>query len=215
MKIKSFILNPFMINCYVYYDESSRESVIIDPAVSNDEEQNEIIDFINKNGLEINNIINTHGHIDHVMGNKWAKKTFKAQVLMNEGDIELLESISTQGSLFGLSVESQPKPDKLISDNDLISFNRCDLKVIHTPGHSLGSICLVDESNKLIFTGDTLFKNSVGRTDLPGGDTDILLNSIKNKILNYPDDYLIYPGHMGTSSIGDERRDNPFLNREL
>jgi hydroxyacylglutathione hydrolase len=214
MKVKSIILNPFLMNCYIYYDDVNWEGIIIDPAVSNENEQLQVKDFIESNQLKIVYIINTHGHIDHIMGNKWAKEYFKVPIIINEDDLYLLESASTQGNLFGLTVPVLPKPDKFVSDGDLVSFNNCTLNILRTPGHSPGSICLVDAVNKNIFTGDCIFKNSIGRTDLQGGDLNILLNSINDKIFAYQDDFKIFPGHMEQSTIGEEKKNNPFLNGE-
>ena len=206
MEVQKIILNPFQMNCYIYYDKNSGESIIIDPAVSVEAEKKKIIEFVDKNKIKINYIINTHGHIDHVMGNNWAKETFTVPIFIHGKDIELLKSAANQGALFGITVSKQPHPDKFVSDGDIIEFNHCKIKVLHTPGHSQGSICLVDEKNKTIFSGDTIFKESIGRTDLPGGDYDLLIKSIKEKLLVYPDDFTIYPGHMEETTIGKEKK---------
>ncbi len=214
MKIKSFVLNPFGINCYLYYDEKTGEGILIDPAISSEEEKTQISRYIESEKVKIKYIINTHGHLDHVIGNKWAKDTFSAPLYFHEKDKPLVEKVTEQGLMFGIDVFAQPEADKFITEGDIITFNNCKLKIIHTPGHSSGSICLVDEENKVIFSGDTLFNNSIGRTDLPGGDMKILLDSINLKILCYPDDFEVYPGHMESTTIGDEKKYNPFLNGE-
>lgn len=212
MNLKLFVLNPFRINCYLYFDEISGEGIIIDPAVSDDDEENLISSFITSKNIKVIYIINTHGHLDHVMGNKWAKETFSAPVLMHEKDINMLDKVVEQGLMFGIHVDPQPAIDRCISDGDIITIRNCSLKVVHTPGHTEGGICLVDEKNKIIFSGDTLFNNSIGRTDLPGGDMKALLDSILNKILIFPDDYTVYPGHMEPTTIRDEKAGNPFIN---
>ena len=211
MKVKLFELNPFRINCYLYFDEVSGEGFIIDPAVSGMEEENLIGDFIRRENIKVKYIINTHGHLDHVMGNKWAKEKFSAPILMHEEDNNMLAKVVEQGLMFGIQVETQPPVDKFIDEGNILSVNNCSLKVIHTPGHTKGGICLVDEKNKVVFSGDTLFKDSIGRTDLPGGDMQTLLNSISTKLYNLPDDFIVYPGHLGPTTIGDEKAGNPFV----
>jgi len=211
MKVKLFELNPFRINCYLYFDEVSGEGFIIDPAVSGMEEENLIGDFIRRENIKVKYIINTHGHLDHVMGNKWAKEKFSAPILMHEEDNNMLAKVVEQGLMFGIQVETQPPVDKFIDEGNILSVNNCSLKVIHTPGHTKGGICLVDEKNKVVFSGDTLFKDSIGRTDLPGGDMQTLLNSISTKLYNLPDDFIVYPGHLSPTTIGDEKAGNPFV----
>ena len=215
MRIKSFTLNPFGVNCYLYYDENTGEGFLIDPAVSDYDEEKEVSDFVTGYRINIRFIINTHGHIDHVMGNKWASGYFSAPVLIHEDDNALLSKVVEQGMMFGIPLEPLPGADKFISAGELITIRDCSVKILHTPGHSPGGICIVDEANKVIFSGDLLFNKSIGRTDLPGGDMQILLKSINEKILCYPDDFKIYPGHMDPTTIGDERINNPFLNGEI
>jgi glyoxylase-like metal-dependent hydrolase (beta-lactamase superfamily II) len=215
MNIKLFELNPFRINSYLYFDEISGEGILIDPAVSDIDEENLISDYIQNKKIKIKYIINTHGHIDHVMGNKWAKEKFSVPILIHENDVKLLSKAVEQGLLFGIKLSTQPAADKYMADGDIISFKNCSLQVVHTPGHSEGSVCLIDEINKIIFSGDTLFRNSIGRTDLPGGDMDTLLNSIVNKVLCFPDDFAVYPGHLESTTIGEEKLGNPFLSGDF
>ncbi|MFI5144412.1 MAG: MBL fold metallo-hydrolase [Ignavibacteria bacterium] len=211
MNVKLFELNLFRINCYLYFDEVSGEGILIDPAVSEIEEEERIGGFIRSQNIKVKYIINTHGHLDHVMGNKWAKEKFSAPILMHEDDNNMLAKVVEQGLMFGIHTETQPPVDKFIGEGDIISINNCSLKVIHTPGHTKGGICLVDEKNKIVFSGDTLFRDSIGRTDLPGGDMKTLLNSISGKLYNLPDDYTVYPGHLGSTTIGEEKSGNPFV----
>lgn len=215
MTIKTFTVNPFAMNCYVYWDENTKEGIIIDPGAYEDFEKNEILNYINSNGIIIRLILLTHGHIDHIMGNKWAKDTFNVPVLMNREDMPLIERAMDQAAMFGVSFPKPPPPDKFIDENDTVKFSNTEFKLLHTPGHSPGSICFVDENEKVIFGGDTVFRGSIGRTDLWLGDIDVLLNSIHSKILVYPDDYIIYPGHMDETTIGEEKMYNPFLNGEF
>lgn len=211
MKTEIFPVNPFEMNCYVYHDESSGDGVIIDPGAYTHEEKEDMLYYIRSNNITIKYIINTHGHIDHILGNKWAKEQFQVPILMNKDDMPLLEKSVEQGSMFGVAVSNPPEPDKYLCEGDTVTFNNCTLNVIHTPGHSPGSVCLVDEKNKIIFAGDVIFHNSIGRTDLWMGNMDTLISSIKDKLFKYPDDFVIYPGHYEKTTIGEEKNLNPFL----
>jgi hydroxyacylglutathione hydrolase len=211
MKLKTFSVNPFEMNCYVYHDEKSGDGVIIDPGAYTHVEKEEILDYIRTNNITIKYIINSHGHIDHIMGNKWAKGQFNVPLLMHENDMPLINSALEQANMFGIAFPQPPAPDKFLCENDTIQFGDCMLTVLHTPGHSPGSVCLVDEKEKLILAGDCVFHGSIGRTDLWMGDMEVLLDSIKNKIINYADDFVLYPGHYEKTTIGEEKNFNPFL----
>lgn len=199
------------MNCYIYWDENTKEGVIIDPGAYEDFEKEEILNYIKSNGIDIKLILLTHGHIDHIMGNKWAVDTFAVPVLMHKDDLPLIDMAMDQAAMFGVQFSKPPAPDKFIDESDIIKVSGNEFKIIHTPGHSPGSICFVDEKEKVIFGGDTVFRGSVGRTDLWMGDMDVLLDSIQNKIFKFPDDFVIYPGHMEETTIGEERESNPFL----
>lgn len=211
MILKTFPVNPFEMNCFVYHDENSGEGVIIDPGAYSHDEKEEILDYIRSNNITIKLIINTHGHIDHIMGNKWAKDNFNVPVLMHKDDLPLINSALEQANMYGIAFPQPPNPDKLIDEEDIIEFNSCKLNVLHTPGHSPGSVSLVDEKEKLIFVGDCVFHGSIGRTDLWMGDMELLVNMIKTKIFKYPDDYVLYPGHFEKTTVGEEKNLNPFL----
>ena len=212
MITKSFTVNPFSMNCYVYWDEITKEGVIIDPGAFEKYEKEDIAAYIKSNGINIKLILNTHGHIDHIMGNSWAKETYPVPVLMHKDDMPLIEKSMEQGKMFGVSFPKPPDPDKFIDENDEIKFSPTVFKILHTPGHSPGSVVFVDEKEKVIFGGDVLFRGSIGRTDLWMGDINVLMDSIQNKILKYPDEYKIFPGHMEETTIGEEKENNPFLN---
>jgi len=212
MKIKKIIVNPFQINCYIYYDEDSREGVIIDPGAYDKYEEDEIIKFIEGKNIKLKYSLNTHGHIDHIMGNKFAVNCFNIPQMIHKDDLFLLENATIQGMVYGLNIENVPAPDEFITEELVLSVGNTDLRFIHTPGHSPGGVCIVDHLNKIIFSGDTIFRDSIGRTDLSGGNTDILLESIHNKLFcQCDDDYVIYPGHMEETTIGREKKYNPFL----
>src|SRR4030095_10536063 len=214
MVTKRFTVNPFAMNCYVYWDEQTKEGVIIDPGAYEESEKEEILSYIKINGIDIKRILNTHGHIDHILGNDWAKKTFNVPLLMHEDDLPLIKNALKQGEMFDVSFPEPPLPDKFINPDESIKFGNAVFKLLHTPGHSPGSVCFVDENEKIIFGGDTVFRGSIGRTDLWMGDINILLDSIRNNIFKYQDDYLILPGHMEETTIGEEKEHNPFINGE-
>ena len=213
MKNKRIILNPFQINCYIYHDEESKEGIIIDPAAYDISEENLIKDYIEQNQIKIKFIINTHGHIDHILGNDFAKKYLKVPILIHKEDEILVKNYSIQASMFGLNMAKPPEFDDYFDESTKIILGTNLLEIIHTPGHSRGGICILDKKNKTIFTGDVLFRESIGRTDLHGGDYEVLIDSIKNKIFKEcDDDFVIYPGHNESSTIGYEKKYNPFLN---
>jgi glyoxylase-like metal-dependent hydrolase (beta-lactamase superfamily II) len=212
MKVIQIPLNPFSMNCYIYYDENSKEGVIIDPAAFTEAEKNNVKRIIEDNEIKIKYIINTHGHLDHILGNKFAKNYFKVPVLMHASDDFLIDNAPQQARFFGLDFHSPPPIDEFITEDTLIKLNGGELKFIHTPGHSPGSVCIIDDKNKNVFCGDVIFKNSIGRTDLQGGDLNVLLNSIKNKLFKQTkDDYILYPGHMEITNVKDEKHFNPFI----
>jgi len=211
MIIKSFTVNPFSMNCYLYWDEKTKEGVIIDPGAYEDFEKDDILNYIKANGITIKLILNTHGHIDHIIGNRWAKNEFNVPLIMHKDDMTFIKNAMKQGAMYGVSFPQPPDPDKFIDESDEIKFSDTVFKILHTPGHSPGSVCFVDEKEKIIFGGDVVFRGSIGRTDLWMGDMDVLLDSIQNKIFIYPDNYIIYPGHMEETTVGEEKENNPYL----
>ncbi len=211
IKVQKFIFNPFLENTYIVWDDKSKESIVIDPGCSNQNEKKLLADFIENNNLIPKFIINTHCHIDHILGNSFIKEKFNPILLMPEKDIFLLEIMKEQAYYFGIEFEPSPLPEEFISEDKILKLNNCDVKFLFTPGHSPGEFCVYLESEKICFTGDVLFKESIGRTDLWGGNYEILINSIKVKLLNLPDDVIIFPGHENESSIGYEKQFNPYL----
>jgi hydroxyacylglutathione hydrolase len=211
MKIKTFAVNPFEMNCYVYHDEKTHEGVIIDPGMYSDDEKSLVEESIKSGNIEINYILLTHGHIDHIMGVKWAKDKYNVPVCMHKDDLPLIDKAVEQGHLFNVSFPPPPQPDIFLDENAKVSFGNSTFSILHTPGHSPGGICFVDERNKNIFVGDCVFRRSIGRTDLWMGDMEQLLDSIENKIFKYGDDFVLYPGHYGETTIGEEKLQNPFL----
>lgn len=211
MIIKSFPVNPFEMNCYVCYDENTRDGIIIDPAAYSDSEKEEILDYLDDKEITIRYILNTHGHLDHILGNKWACEMFHVPLMMHKNDLLLVTNAVTQATMFGINISRPPAPEKFIEEGDVIKFGDCEFRVIHTPGHSPGGVCFVNEKDKIMIVGDCVFKGSIGRVDLWRGNMDELLSSIKNKIFKYSDDYTLYPGHYEPTTIGEEKLYNPFL----
>lgn len=198
-------LGPIQANCYVVGCEKKREAVVIDPGG----ESERILMELAKHELTLKHIINTHGHFDHVGANGRLKRATEAPILIHAQDAPMLKQLSQAAASWGLRAEDSPPPDRLLEDGDEIGFGSITLQVIHTPGHSPGGISLFTDG--CVFVGDTLFAGSVGRTDLPGGNPEILKTSIQQKLFPLGDDVKVYPGHMHTTTLGEEKRHNPFV----
>ena len=209
MIIKMFTFGMYLTNCYVVGCEETKEAIVIDPGFDRDREAEEVLKFIEQNGLRVKYIINTHGHADHTAGNGIIKKVTGALILIHENDAIMLTTVAkTLSRIFGLRVTSPPA-DRTLHDGDVIQVGRIKLVVLHTPGHSKGGISLLGD--KVVFTGDTLFAGSIGRTDFPGASFEEIMRSIKTKLVTLPDRFKAYPGHGPPTTIGDEKKHNPFL----
>ena len=208
--IKAFAFNPFQENTYVLFD-GTKECVIVDAGCHGPEEQNELADFISSTGLKPVLAINTHGHVDHVLGNAFVKETYNIKIAANPEDLPLFQMASQQALMYGFTIDDVPLIDQNLNDGDEITFGNSTLKVIHTPGHSKGGICLLSSEDGFVLSGDSLFQGSIGRTDLPGGNYDQLISGIKTKLLTLPPNTKVYPGHGNPSSIKWEKENNPFL----
>ncbi len=207
MILQTLPVGPLATNCYILGCEKTHAGAIIDPG--GDEEK--IIDEVAGKKLEIKYIINTHAHMDHIQANEYIKKIYSCPVYMHEKDQELLRN--PDQNLLSLLSDAQPEfppPDKNLKEGEEIKLGNLSLLILHTPGHSPGGISIVVEKN--VFTGDALFAGGIGRTDLPGGDYDLLIQSIKKKLLTLPDNFNVYPGHGPSSTIAIEKKENPFLN---
>jgi len=202
--IEKLVVGPFAANCYIVGSESNREGMIVDPG----DEAKRILNKVKELGLDIKLILLTHGHIDHTGALKEVKEATGAEVMVHADDAKSLKGQSL-GKLLGLSYPPPPPPDRLLKDGDSIDIGDLHFLVLHTPGHTSGGICLQGEG--VVFSGDTLFNYSVGRTDLPGGSYNQLMNSLQTKLMTLPDDTIVYPGHGPETTIGAERRGNPFL----
>lgn len=210
IRIKHFVVNEFQVNAFVLYDETN-EAVIIDGAVKFDNEIDAIKSFIKENSLNVKYIINTHGHVDHICGNSKLKESYDVPVLMHKEDEFLIETAVSHAQSYGLSIDKQPMPDENIEDNQKIKFGNSELDCILVPGHTPGSIAFYSKEDSFLITGDALFAGSIGRTDLPKGDYNTLISSIKNRLMTLPEDTKVYCGHGPETSIGSEKRNNPFL----
>jgi len=203
--IKKLEVGPIMANCFILGCEATKQAAVIDPG----DDADRILMELAKSELKVKYLINTHGHFDHVSANKRMKKATGAQIAIHPEDEPMFNELSRSAQMFGLSSENSPPADIHLNDGDEISFGEITLKVIHTPGHSKGGISLYTKGH--LFSGDTLFAGSIGRTDLPGGDYDTLISSIKEKLLVFDEDTIVYPGHGPQTTIGNEKRMNPFL----
>lgn len=212
IRIQPFTFNLFSENTYVLWDEETLESAIIDPGCSDSDEENYLENFISNKNLNVKYLINTHCHIDHILGNEYIKKKYDPQYLIPEFDLPLLENAAEQARMFGLNYKYSAKPDEYLSEDKNINLGSAELKFLFTPGHTPGEYCIYIPSIKSCITGDVLFNDSIGRTDLWGGDYDTLIASINSKLLTLPEDTIIYPGHGDSSTIGKEKKFNPFLN---
>lgn len=210
--IKVFAQNHFEVNCSLIYDQT-KECVLVDVCSQKDSERQEIIDFINKNELRVKHILLTHPHIDHVCGALWASETFNLPLELHQDGEEILSMAEVQAQMMGFNVEGIDNlKKKYISKLDKISFGDSELRVIETPGHCAGSLSFYNEKEGFVITGDALFQGSIGRTDLPTGDFDLLSKSIKENLFNLPENTECICGHGPNTTIGFEKENNPFLN---
>jgi hydroxyacylglutathione hydrolase len=207
MTIKQFCSGPFGTNSYLVFDEKSKEALLID---SPPESADLVIKEVKDHGLTVKYIVNTHGHIDHVEDNEILKKELKAKLLIHPADEFWLDP-TPEIKYFNPMDQTPSKADGFVNENDILTIGDLNFKIIFTPGHSTGGICLYEEQQKVLFSGDTLFFETVGRTDFPGGSMEILINSIKSKLLILPDETTIYPGHDETSTIKHEKEFNQYL----
>lgn len=212
LKVKKFTFNPFQENTYLAWDVNSSETLIVDPGCSNNFEENEIENFVKSNNLSIKYLINTHCHIDHILGNAFIKSKYNCEFYAPQLDIPLLEMLPEQASMFGLSATNSPLPQKYLSEDVILSIGKIKFKSLFTPGHSPGEFCIYFQDDKICFSGDVLFKESIGRTDLWGGNYQTLINSISEKLLIMPNDVKLFPGHGDETTIGYEKVNNHFIN---
>jgi glyoxylase-like metal-dependent hydrolase (beta-lactamase superfamily II) len=207
MIFESTAVGPLEVNCYIVGCEQSHEGIVVDPG--GDVEK--IAAIVARHGLKIHTIINTHGHFDHLGGNRQALATFGARLLIHQADASMLSKSAEVARMYGMPGDNSPEADAYLVDGMEVLFGTCRLKVLYTPGHTQGGCCLYFEDEHKVITGDTLFADSIGRTDLPGGSHEQLLNSIRTKLFTLPDDVIAYPGHGPQTTIGHEKRSNPYF----
>lgn len=208
--VNSFTFGPFEENTYVLHDETM-QCIILDPGCYTADEKRELADFIEINKLKPVKLINTHAHIDHMLGNNFVAGKYNLKLEMNEHDVKLLKAAPTYGQMWGINAEPSPDPDVLLKEGDVVQFGNSKLEVLFTPGHSEGSISFYCREDDFVIAGDVLFYGSIGRTDLPGGNFDTLISSIKEKLFPLGDSCKVYSGHGPETSIGFEKENNPFL----
>ncbi len=210
LKIKSFIFSPIQENTYIVYNEF-KQCIIIDPGCYFEEEKETLKNFISQNDLTPTHLINTHCHLDHVFGNKMVAEAFQLTLHINEKEKAVLNFAPTSGLMYNLPFDNYTGDFILLKEGDKILLGEDELMVIEAPGHSPGSICFYCAKQNFIISGDVLFKGSIGRTDLPMGDHQTLINNIKEKLLRLSDDTVVYSGHGPSTTVGEEKRSNPFL----
>jgi hydroxyacylglutathione hydrolase len=212
INVQKFTFNSFAENTYVLWDEQTKVTLIVDPGCSDSYEEKELVDFISSNNLSVKYLFNTHCHIDHIFGCGFVKGKYKVPYYAPEKDIPLIEHFEKQAESVGIEVSIKPPlPDHFITEDLKIKLGDAEPIFLFTPGHSPGEYCIYFPLDKFCITGDVLFQNSIGRADLWGGDFDKLLESIRKKLLVLPDETIIYPGHGEESTIGEEKKYNPFL----
>jgi hydroxyacylglutathione hydrolase len=210
LTVKMFSFNPVSENTYVVYNEL-KEAIIIDPGCYFTEEKQKLKSFITDQQLQPVQLLNTHCHLDHVFGNKWIYETYGLELFLHPNEEQVLKVAPQSGKMWGLTFENYEGPLHFLEHHDFIKVGEDLLKVLLAPGHSPGSICFYCEEQKFVIGGDVLFKESIGRTDLPGGNHHALLESIREQLFVLPDDVVVYPGHGDHTTIGHEKKYNPFL----
>lgn len=205
MIIKSLAVGAIQANCFILGDEKTKKAVLIDPGG----DASRILKAVNDLKLDVVAILLTHGHFDHVEAMGEVQKALGAPTCCHAAAAPMIKKVSDQGSLFGMHVNPVPLPEKFLEDGDDVAFGELSLHVVHTPGHSQGSLSYIIDGN--VFVGDLIFAGSIGRTDLSGGNFDTLIDSVKNRIFTLPDETVIHPGHGPSTTVGAEKRTNPFF----
>ena len=210
LQIKSFEFSPIQENTYIIYNEFN-ECIIMDPGCYFDEEKETLSAFIDEGRLKPRMLINTHCHLDHVFGNKYVAEKYGLTLQIHEGEKKVLDFAPASGLMYNMPFDNYSGDFKFLEEGDIISLGNDELKVLFTPGHSPASISFYSPKDGFVLSGDVLFYRSIGRTDLPGGDFDTLVRSIRNQLFVLPGETTVYSGHGPVTTIGDEKRENPFL----
>lgn len=214
IKVKQFCFNPFAVSAFILSDSDTAQAVAIDPGMISDSEREEFDKYISDNNLKLTQIVNTHLHLDHCFGDNYVRDKYGVPVAAHADDAFLGETLSDQAARFGIRLMGNAGKvaiDVYLKDGDTINVGNYKLHVIHVPGHSPGSIALYSPDGAFLIAGDVLFRHSIGRTDLPGGNLNTLLDSIDKKIMVLPEDTKVLPGHDSFTTVGNEKRYNPYL----
>lgn len=209
IQIETFTFNPFSENTYLVYDETG-EGVVIDPGCYDKAEKDELSQFIERKNITIKYLLNTHCHIDHVLGNNFVKEKYQVPLLLHKKDEPVLRSVKAYAPSYGFNMYQETLPDKYLDEGDTVSFGKITFDVLFLPGHAPGHIGFYHKESGSLFSGDVLFEQSIGRTDLPGGDFNTLIKSIHQKIFTLPDHVVVYPGHGNPTTVKEEKISNPF-----
>src|SRR5271156_5736137 len=202
-----FPVGPLRCNCSIIGDETTREAMVIDPG----DDIEDVLALVRKHKLQVKQIVITHAHIDHVGGAMKLRAATGAPILLNQNDYALLKMLDVQAAWIGVAAPGEVKIDQSVSSGDTVKAGAHTASILHTPGHTEGSVCLYFPAEKLLIAGDTLFARSIGRTDLPGGSFEKIIRSLRERVLTLPDDTVVIPGHGRQTTIGEERQENPFL----
>ena len=212
LNIQRFIFNPFQVNTFVLWDETG-ECAIVDPGCYSPREQDELKEFIREKGLRPVRLINTHCHIDHIAGMAFVSREYGLQPEAHFDGIPFIRHSEKTYFIYGFDTLETIDPHLPLKEGDIIRFGTSEMHVVETPGHAAGSVCFISHQDKFVITGDVLFHQSIGRTDLPTGDYDLLIKNIREKLLTLPPDYKVFPGHGPETTIGFEAYSNPFLEK--
>ena len=210
IKVKKFVFNPFQVNTYILFDET-KEAMIIDPGCSDGVESLELIDFIKEEGLKIVRLLFTHTHIDHVIGSNMVSEHFGIQPEAHQAGMVFLDHSTHTAATYGFDLDKNPEVAEFLNEGEDVKFGNSKLEVLYTPGHADGSVCFLSRENEFVIVGDVLFNMSIGRTDFPTGDFDLLKKNIFEKLFTLPPGTIVYSGHGPETSIGFELANNPFL----
>lgn len=203
--VRELSVGPLQVNCFLVACSKTRVAMVIDPGGEGDR----ILYLAKSEGFKISKVVNTHAHFDHIGANRQLVEATGAELMLHSADLPLLQNARKHAEIYGLTVASSPEPDRLLDQGDSFEVGEHPFKVLHVPGHSPGGICLLGDGH--VFVGDVLFAGSIGRTDLPGGDFDTLVEGVRQHLLSLPDETIVHPGHGPDTTIGQERRMNPFV----
>jgi glyoxylase-like metal-dependent hydrolase (beta-lactamase superfamily II) len=205
IEIHQLSVGPLQVNCFLVVCRETHDAMVIDPG----EDGSRILQLADKEGLKITKVVNTHGHFDHIGANRQLIEATGAELMLHAADLPLLPQARNHAEAFGLTVDPSPEPDRLLDQGDTFEVGELTFKVFHVPGHSPGGICLLGDGH--LFVGDVLFAGSIGRTDLQGGDFNALVKGVREHLFNLPDETIVHPGHGPDTTIGRERKTNPFV----